>query len=251
MKGAIHMITRIVGMVAVVLMAAASGGYAAEPLGWKTEITPYFWYAGIDGDLEVLNHTVDFDRSARQMFKAVDGGGSLLAVVQKDRYLFWGQADLIKLSTDELDVDQQPRRGSLDTKFKLGEAAVGYQIDGWKEGQTFDLLIGARSTNVDTDLTIYSVGQRHRVRRLMDPIVFVRPSFPITEKLRFNPTIGIGAGGDSDYVYELQPQLQYQITENIAARFGYRRVGYKVTKERGNELNIALSGLIFGVGVTF
>jgi hypothetical protein len=234
------------------MLVASSAGFAAEPRGWKTEITPYFWYVGIDGDVEVLGNTVDFERSARQMFKAVDGGGSLLAVVQKDRYLFWAQGDLIKLSTDELDVNSQPRRGSLDTKVKLAEAAVGYQIDGWSEGQTFDLMLGARNSVLENDLSIYALGAtRHKTRRSLDPMIVVRPSLPITERLRFNPTIGLGAGGDADFVYELQPQLQYQISDTIAARVGYRRLGYKITKDRGNEINFALSGLIFGVGVTF
>ena len=71
--------------------------------------------------------------------------------------------------------------------------------------------------------------------------------------VRFNPTLAIGGGGGSELVYELQPQLQYQITDHVAARLGYRRVGYKIKGDNNdaNELNVALAGVIVGVGVTF
>ena len=107
---------KIVGMVAVVLMMAASAGYAAEPQGWKSEITPYLWYTGIEGDLTVNGQSVDFDKSSSDLFDSVETTGSLLAVIQKDRILFWAQGDYLDLSTDELDADQQPQGGSLDSK---------------------------------------------------------------------------------------------------------------------------------------
>ena len=64
--------------------------------------------------------------------------------------------------------------------------------------------------------------------------------------------LGIGAG-DSDLVYELFPQFQYNVTETVATRFGYRTVGWKFkgNNYEDNELNINLSGVIVGVGVTW
>ena len=82
------------------------------------------------------------------------------------------------------------------------------------------------------------------------------PSLPLfpskIDGLAFNPTLAIGAG-DSDLVYELFPQLQYQVTDHMMARLGYRTVGYKFKGEHNddNELNINLAGLTVGLGVTF
>jgi hypothetical protein len=246
-----------VGMVAAAFLMLGSGAYAAEPQGWKFEITPYAWLAGVEGDVKVNGHKVDFDKSFSDIIDSVDMAGSLLGVVQYNRFLLWGQVDYFSMSTSNLDVDDQPKAGSLDTKMLLTEAAVGYQVDGWMEGQTFDLLIGVRNLHIENDLEVYGQGSFSRDNDITDPILVVRPSIPIFPSkitgLRFNPTLGIGAGGDSDLVYELQPQLQYQCTENIAARVGYRRVGYKFKGDRNddNELNIALSGMIVGVGLTF
>ena len=124
------------------------------------------------------------------------------------------------------------------------------------EGQTFDLLVGVRTLHVENDLNVYGHGSVSEDNDLTDPIFVVRPSIPVfpskIKGLRFNPTLAIGAGGDADLVYELQPQFQYQINDHVAARVGYRRVGYEFEGDnKDNELNIDLSGMIVGVGVTW
>lgn len=245
---------KIVGMVAAVFLVAGSVGYAAEPQGWKVEITPYAWLSGLEGDVTVNGHKADFEKKFTDMIDYVDLAGSLLAVAQYDRYLVWGQVDYFSLSTDALDVDDRPKHGKLESKMLLTEAAAGYQIDGWMEGQTFDLLVGVRNLQIEMDLEVYDKGKFSKDNDITDPIFVMRPSIPVLpskiQGLRFNPTLAIGAGGDADLVYELQPQFQYQITQSVVARLGYRTVGYKF-KDGDNELNINLSGLIAGVGMTF
>ncbi|MCE9615058.1 MAG: hypothetical protein K8T26_12340 [Lentisphaerae bacterium] len=257
----------LAGGAAVAAEVSPSTAPIAAPSGWKGELTPYAWFMGIDGDVTVGGQKTEFDKSASDIFDAADFGGSLLAVAQYDRYLAWGQVDVLSTDTQNLDEEDQPQGGQLETKSILGEAAVGYQIDGWAEGQTFDLLVGVRTLHIENDLEIYGVGKADSENDLVDPIFIVRPSIPVfpskIDGLRFNPTLGIGGGGDSDIVYELQPQLQYQITENLAARVGYRNVGYKFKGDNAenpivkskvtddDELNINFSGMIVGLGVTF
>jgi opacity protein-like surface antigen len=247
----------MIGMMAVALLMVASGSYAADPKGLQVELTPYGWLAGLEGDITVNGQTAEFEKSASDLMEGLDVGGSLLAIVQYNRFLLWGQVDYFSLSTDELDVEDQPVGGSLDSKMTLGEVAVGYQIDGWAENQTFDFLLGVRTLNMEVDLEVYGEGIHSKTTELVDPILVIRPSFPLfpskIKGLRFNPTLAIGGGGDSDLVYELQPQIQYDFNDNISARFGYRRVGYKFKGEENedNELNISLAGLIVGLGIKF
>lgn len=259
-------ISRIAAAVTAMTMAAGVVAFAAEePQGWKVEVTPYLWLAGIDGDATLNGHEVDFDRSFSDILDATDMSGSLLGVVQYDRFVFVGQVDFLSLNTDNLDTEDQPENGSLSTDTLLTETAVGYQVDGWAEGQTFDLLIGARNLHIENELKGFGKGKVNRDNDVTDPIFLVRPSIPVfpskIEGLRFNPTLGIGGGGDSKIVYEMQPQFQYQINENIAARVGYRVVGYKFDGDNAknedlnltedDELNFELRGLIIGIGVTF
>jgi hypothetical protein len=245
---------KAVGMAAAVVLAV-TGAFAEEPRGWKVEVTPYAWLAGLEGDVTVRGHKADFDKSFSDMLDYVEMAGSLLTVVQYDRYLVWGQLDYFDLSTDALDVDDRPDHGKLDTTMVLAELALGYQVDGWMEDQTFDFLVGVRQLHIENDLEIYGVRSVSKERDIVDPILVMRPSMPVLpskiDGLRFNPTLAIGAGGDSDLTYELFPQFQYQITDLVAARLGYRRVGYRFEGSNDSELNFDLAGLIVGLGVMF
>ncbi len=248
------MSTKTIGLMAAAVLMAGLSARAEEPQGWKFEITPYMWLAGLEGDVTVNGQKADFEKSASDLLDYVDVGGSLLGVAQYDRYLFWGQVDYFSLSTDELDVEDQPQGGSLDADTLLAEVAVGYQVDGWAEGQTFDILVGARMLSMESELDVVGHGTESKESDLVDPILVVRPSIPMfpsrIDGLRFNPTLAIGAGGDADLVYELFPQIQYQFADSMAARVGYRTVGYKF-EEGSNELNVQLAGLIVGLGIMF
>ncbi len=236
-------------MAAVVLLAVCAASVAAE-----VEITPYIWFPGVDGEITIAGQNADFDASASDVFDTADVCGSLLSVVQFNRFLIWGQVDYFSWDTDELDVEDQPRGGSLEMEMLLGEIAVGYQIDGWMEGMTFDILGGARFLSIESDLEVYGRGTASRDNDIVDPILVVRPSVPIFPSkitgLRFNPTFAIGGGGDSDLVYEFFPQIQYQFTENFAARLGYRTIGYEF-EDDDNELDFTMSGMIIGLGLMF
>lgn len=253
--------TKIMTAIAAgLVLASGLAAAAAEPQGWKFEFSPYGWAAGLEGDVTVNGHKVDFEKSFSDLIEGVDMAASILGVVQYNRFLFWGQADYFSMSTDNLDVEDQPEGGKLESEMALGEMAVGYQFDGFMEGMTIDVLAGVRTLTMDNELTIYGVGTRETEDPVQDSrvdgLLVLRPNIPILpskiDGLVFNPTLAIGAG-DSELVYELFPQIQYQITEHVAARLGYRTVGYKIEGEHNdeNEANVRMAGLLVGIGVTF
>lgn len=248
--------SRMIGtVIGLVLLATGMVASAAED-GWRFEITPYAWLAGLEGDVTVNGNKVDFDKSFSDIFDAVELGGSVRLGAEYNRFLIGALVDYFSLSTDELDVEDRPQGGSLDTDMLLLEAGVGYRVDGWSEGQSFGLIVGVRNLHMENDLEVNGVGSSSRDNDVTDAMFYVRPSIPVfpskIEGLRFNPVLGIGAG-DSDLVYELFAQFQYHITDNLAARLGYRTAGWKFKGDdnEDNELNVRLSGLVAGLGVTF
>ena len=235
-------------IVVAMVIAFVGTAFGAEPQGWRFEITPYAWLQGFDGTLTINGEDYDFDQSFGDLVDSVELAGSLLAIARYDRWLVWGQADYASLNSDN-DDDSRPAELEVDEFF--GIAAAGYQFDTFK-GNTCDLLVGARYASLENTLTIKPTGNKFsKSYDSTDPVVVARPSFRITEKLLFNPTLSIGGGGDADLVYELQPQIQYAFTENIAARVGYRRVHYEFSDDKDNELKVNFSGFIAGVGVLF
>jgi len=246
----------MLGTLVVAGVMAGAVGFAAEPEGWKFEITPYAWLAGMEGDITVNGQKADFEKSASDLLDYVDLGASVRLGAEYNRFMIGALVDYFSLSTDQLDVEDRPQGGSLDAKTLLLEGSAGYRVDGWSEGQSFGLMVGVRSLQMETDLEVYGHGTRSKDTDVNDAMFYVLPSLPVfpskIDGLRFNPILGIGAG-DSDLAYELFPQFQYQITDRMAARLGYRTVGWKFKGDNNedNELNVSLSGLIAGLGVTF
>ncbi len=247
----------MVGMiVAAAFMTTVINGMAQGKPGWQFEVTPYAWLAGFEGDMTINGHEAEFEKSFEDLFDAVEMGASLRLGAEYNRFMVGALVDYFSMSTDAMDVEDRPEGGSLDTELLLTEAAVGYRVNGWSEGQSFGLMVGVRNMNMQADLESDVHGTTSSEKDVTDGMVYVLPSLPVfpskIDGLRFNPVLGIGAG-DSDLVYELFPQFQYQFTETIAGRLGYRTMGWKFTDDNNedNELNFSMSGLIAGIGLIF
>lgn len=240
-------------MVAAMLFAGAAATSVANE-GWQFEITPYLWYAGLSGDLSIHGQKAEFDRSASDLFDALDIGGSVRLGAMYDRFLIGAQVDYFSLSTDELDVEDRPQGGRFESDMLIVEAAMGYRVDGWAEGQSIDLMAGVRHLNMKNDLDVFGVGKVSREFDVTDAMVYVFPRFPVLpsrmEGLWFNLLLGIGAG-DSDMAYEVFPELQYRFTESVAGQLGYRAIGWKHKATGENELNLNLAGLAAGITFAF
>jgi len=255
----IAMTMRTAGLIAVMLVTALSVAFVAfaeEPTGWRVEIIPCVWITGIEGTVTVDGQEVEFEKSAGDLFDYVEFAAGLSAGAQYNRWVLRAQLDGFSLDTDNVDVEDRPEAGRLQSDVFLTEVAAGYQIGGWKEGQTFDLLVGLRALHVQNDLEEYGVGSFSKDSTLVDPLVGIRGSVPILPSkirgLRFVGLAAIGGGGDSQLIYELQPQLEYQITDVFAARAGYRRVGWQLDiEDSDDEFDFSLAGLIFGVAISF
>jgi hypothetical protein len=180
----------------------------------------------------------------------VDFGGAVLVVAQKGRWVNWIQVDYFALSEDGTAELLGGANVEVDSDMFLATAATGVQVGMWKEGQTLDILGGVRYLQMDNELTIAGVGSFSHESDIYDGVLVLRPSFPLGKNWRFNPTLSIGAG-DSDLTYEVQPQFQYNFTETLAMRVGYRRLYYDTEGDRGNSFDGALHGFFLGIGGMF
>lgn len=223
---------------------------------WEFEATPYLWAQSIDGEVTVGDRTVDADVKFKDLFEALDFAIAGLFVARKDNWVYWLQLDYADLSTKNL--DDGPEKVTLDTTQVLTSAAVGKTFPFLMKDSTIDVLIGARYLYLKNEIDFENdlLATREGSRDIVDPTLLFRPSVPVFPgtfdgKLRFNPTLGIGGGGDSDLVYELQPQFQYTFT-TTALRVGYRKLHYKVEGDREDgNFDGAFTGFLVGFGFLF
>lgn len=235
----------------VLLACGLSVGSArAASNDWQFELTPYVWAAGMDGDIEVAGRSAEVEVGFEDLIDKVDIAGSFLGVVQKGMWVNWLQVDYLALSNDERPAALGGAKVEVESDTLILTAATGIQLGLWSEGQTIDIMGGVRYVRMENELSISGVGSFDETNDIYDAVLVLRPSMQLTKRLRFNPTLSIGAG-DSDLTYELMPQFQYDFTDALAMRVGYRRLYYDFEGDRGNSFDGALHGFFIGLGLTF
>jgi outer membrane protein OmpA-like peptidoglycan-associated protein len=243
-------IRTIATAVAATLAIAAASSAQAQDENWSFEVAPYVWAAGLDTDITIGDQTANVERSFSDIFDALDFGGGIMAGGRVGHFVAVTQIDYLALDSDL--VDDAPTRGRLETDVLMAMLALGYRFERSRAGAHTDLLFGARSLSLDNKLTLDGLGQFEGDKDFVDPIVMLRPSFPLGNRWRFNPTISFGAGGDSEKTWEVQPQFQFQISDNVGLRIGYRKLYYEIDSENGrNKFDGSFQGLIIGIGGTF
>ena len=238
-------------MVAAAIAALVMAG-AGQPLraagddSWKFELTPYLWTAGMMGDVQAGGRTEEVDVSFSDLFDNLDMAAAFIATGRYNSWVTWLQVDYLKLSPP---IEQT--RGKITVEQVMTTFGVGYQFPLFSESQTLDVLLGVRNMTLDNELKLDGIGTFSGDRDVTDPVVIISPSFQLSERWRFNPTFSYGEGGDSESTYEIQPQLQYQVSENGAIRFGYRKLAYDIENDKGNGFDGSFEGPFIGFGFTF
>jgi hypothetical protein len=228
-----------------ITLAAIGPAHAASE-DWKTEITPYIWAMGMEGDVTVGTTTVSSDVSFSDLADYVQSAMALLGVVQYKQFLIWAQVDANTISTDA--QDSGPTRGELDAELSFLTAAAGYQFN-LPAKVTLDAMVGGRYARLDTEFETPTI-LAQQTRDQLDPLVLARARMPLMNDRLVLVLMGSIGTGQSDLTAEIQPQVQFQITENVAALAGYRRVYYDI-KNDNSEFSMAFHGFLLGLGVTF
>jgi outer membrane protein OmpA-like peptidoglycan-associated protein len=236
--------------VTAILAAATTSPALAADKEWNFELTPYLWGAGIDGDIVVRGQTADVDVSFSDIFDQMELGGGLLMRAERNHWVLWTQVDYMATSTSEL--DDPPENGRLDVDSTMLTAGFGRNFESSNGRRSVDVLLGLRYMELETTAQFATLGTFRGKRDFTDPVIIVRPSLQISDRWRFNPTFSYGTGGDSESTYELQPQVQYQATDRMALRFGYRKLYYDIENDvNGNSFDGSFNGPFIGFGFTF
>lgn len=236
---------RTAACAAVIACAAVAAGAAeAANDGWHLELTPYAWFVNLDGSVSVGDKTADFSADFQDLIDKVDFAGGLKAIGSYNRCIGFVQVDYFSLCQD---FSKGPG-GELNADMLLLGGAAGYRFDGFVKGSWMDLLAGARYQWNQNEIEVNGRGSNEDSADLVDGIVMVRGTYPlsfITEKLHLDASASIGAG-DSDLVWELQPDLRYQFTDRFGVQVGYRRLEYEFSDGRA-DVDLGFQGFLIGM----
>jgi hypothetical protein len=139
---------RVITAVICLLVAGSVTVFAEEQQGWKFEITPYLWLAGIDGKISLGDREVDVNQSFSDLIDKTDFAGSVqLGASYNNRFVIYSQLDYMALS--ESDTWRNVTAKLTSDTFMLSGAA-GYRFHGGiTKNSTIDVMLGGRYLNME------------------------------------------------------------------------------------------------------
>ncbi|GEC35522.1 hypothetical protein [Sinorhizobium fredii] len=222
--------------------------------GWTFTFAPYFWAAGISGDVAQFGlPAVEIDSSFSDILDHLDFGAMAIGEARYGRYSVFGDVMYSKISGSA----GTPRgivasSVEVSTETFAGLMGVGYSIVD-DETVRLDVVGGARVWSVDTDLS-FSGGLLDGVSRSdgatwVDAMAGFRGNYSITPEIYLTGWGLIGAGA-ADLDWDVAAAVGYRFSDSISAVVGYRALGVDYSND-GFVFDVVEQGPILGVVVRF
>ncbi|ACI58314.1 conserved hypothetical protein (plasmid) [Rhizobium leguminosarum bv. trifolii WSM2304] len=261
---------RILLLPAVVLcvgLGVASSAYTADiapgipeakvvetESGWTYTAAPYFWAAGLSGDMAQFGlPEVHIDSSFDDILENLDFAFMAAGEARYDRFSIFADIMYTKLG-----ADANTRRGiladSVDVTSKTfaGLLGVGYSVLDSQSGH-LDIVGGVRVWSVDTTIGfnggLLDGREADDGATWVDALAGVRGNYFFTPEVYVTGWGLVGAGG-ADLDWDVSLALGYKFTDTISAVAGYRAVGVNYDND-GFVFDVVEQGPIIGVAFHF
>jgi hypothetical protein len=222
--------------------------------GWTFTLAPYFWAAGINGDIAQFGlPQVSVDANFDDIWNNLDFAAMMIGEARKDRYSFFGDIIYVKLGAESA----TPRGELADTASVTSSTFAGTFGGGYTLFQTdvghLDVVGAGRIWNVDTEISFsgrFLDGvSRSDSATWVDGLVGLRGDYSFTPKVYFTGWGLVGAGG-ADLDWDVAGAIGYKFNDWFSAVAGYRALGVDYNDD-GFEFNVVQSGPIFGAVFKF
>ncbi|WP_245472331.1 hypothetical protein [Rhizobium jaguaris] len=226
----------------------------ATQSGWTFTFTPYFWAAGMKGDIAQFGlPEVHVDADFSDIFNVLDFGIMAAGEARYDRYSIFGDIIYVKLSEDAT----TPRgifanNIEVTSKTFMGLLGGGYAVIDGPAGH-LDLVGGAKVWSVDTNIA-FNGGLLGGVSRddsatWVDAVAGVRGDYFFTPHIYLTGW-GLVGGGGADIDWDVAAGLGYKFNNTISAVAGYRALGVDYSHD-GFVFNVVQQGPILGLTIHF
>ncbi len=226
-----------------------------EANGWTFAFSPYFWAAGLSGDVSQFGipGTVHLSPDFGDILNNLDFAVMAIGEARYDRYSFFGDVIYTKLS-----IDSGTPRGILADSVDLtsqtfaGLFGAGYSV--FQDGNShLDVVGGVRVWDVRTEVSFGGGVLDGRVfsdgKTWVDAMVGLRARYDFNDNFYLTGWGMIGAGG-AKMDWDVAAGLGYQFNETWSAVVGYRALGVDYDRD-GFVFDAVQHGPIMGLVVRF
>lgn len=247
-------------LLAAVALAAAHPAAAQEQKEeskWSFAFTPYIWATSIDGTVTGPGgRKVDFATSFSDLIKDLNFAFMGAGEVRYDRFGF-----ITDLSYSRISSEQDTPFGVLfgkaksDLKQWIINSAVAYRFYRDRVGW-IDAVAGARIFIFESEVTLTEGALPRQSssghKTIASPIVGMRAHIDIIDGFGLSGAFDVGGFGlGADFTWQVLATVDYEISDGIALRTGYRHMGLSYTADGGTNIDYNLSGPIIGVTFRF
>lgn len=222
--------------------------------GWTFTFAPYFWAAGLSGDLGNFGlPVVHVDTSFSEIFDHLDFGAMAIGEARYGPYSIFTDLMYTKISGSA----GTPRgiladKASIDSETFAGLLGVGYSILEDNQG-TLDIVGGARVWSVNTTVSLSGgiLGGRSRSDgdTWVDALGGFRGNYYFTPNI-FLSGWGMVGGGGADIDWDVAAGVGYKFNETFSAVAGYRALGVDYSNN-GFVFDVVQQGPILGLAIRF
>lgn len=223
--------------------------------GWTFAIAPYFWAAGLNGDVASFGSpVVEVDESFSDILSDLDFGAMVISEARYGPWSIFNDLMYTKVSTTAATpLGVLATNVELTTKTFAGLLGGGYSVVDNDQGH-LDVVAGARVWSVDTGLA-FDGGILDGISisdgdTWVDGLVGVRGAVNFTPKFYATGWGLVGAGG-ADVDWDVAAGLGYHFNDTFSGVAGYRALGVDYSNDDGFLFDIVQHGPILGVVARF
>ncbi|WP_429132476.1 hypothetical protein [Ensifer sp. 4252] len=226
----------------------------ASSEGWTFAASPYFWGAGISGDigqfgLPAVHLAPDFG----DMLKDLDVGFMGIGEARYDRFSVFGDVIYTKVSSQAA-TPLGIAAGQVDTRSETFAGLVGAGYAVFQDGRSnIDVVAGARVWHASTEISssgglLGGVSGRDSAT-WVDAMAGFRGRYFLTDHFYLSAWGLVGAG-QADLDWDLAAGVGYEFSDRISTIAGYRALGVDYNHDRF-IFDTVQQGPILGLVVRF
>ena len=224
--------------ITVLILAASTGAQAQSSDEWQFQIAPlYLWAMGLDGTMQLGGGpSGDFEVEFKDAFDNLETAFSVHFEASKGRWGFL--ADVMYLNIKgEQPISTPGESAEVKIKNLLLEGAGGYQV-----ADRFWIIAGLRYFDIDPTVSFPIAPDIDPSTSWTDAFAGIMWRPKLGNRWTLGTRFDIGTGG-SDFVWNAQAVVDFQIGSWAAVFAGYRYMDYDYSaSENVLKYDVAMNG---------